>query len=60
MNKVEEVTKHLKNINGTYHALKQIKRNIENLEAGEYSYDRAFNNILELTNVALEYIQIEL
>ena len=58
--KVDEVVSHLKNINGAYGALNQIKRNIENLEAGEYSYDRAFNNILELTNVALEYIRKEL
>ena len=60
MTKVEEVTKHLKNINGAYEALKQIKKNLEDVKCGEYSYDRCFNNILELTNVALEYIGKEL
>ena len=60
MTKVDEVVSHLKNINGAYDALKRIKDNIENCKDGEYSYDRAFNNILELTNVALEYIRREL
>lgn len=60
MTKVEEVTKHLLNINGAYLALKQIKLNLENCKDGEYSYDRAFNNILELTNVALEQLGREL
>ena len=60
MTKVDEVVSHLKNINGAYDALNRIKDNIENCKDGEYSYDRCFNNILELTNVALDYIRREL
>lgn len=60
MNKVEEVTKHLLNINGAYDAVKRIKDNLENCKDGEYSYDRAFNNILELANVAIEHLEREL
>ena len=60
MTKVEEVTKCLKNINGAYDALLRIKDNIENVKDGEYSYQRAMNNILELADVALEYIRREL
>jgi len=57
---VEEVVKHKLNINRTYECLKRIKDNLMNIEAGEYSYDRAFNNILELASVALEHIEKEL
>lgn len=60
MSKVEEVTKHLKNINGAYEALRKIKDNIENCKNGDYSYQRCFTNITELANVALEYIRREL
>ena len=60
MNPIEEVVKHKLNINRTYECLKRIKENLINIEAGEYSYDRAFNNILELATVALEHIQEEL
>ena len=57
---VEEVVKHKLNINRTYECLKRIKENLENCKAGEYSYDRAFMNVLELASVALEHIQEEL
>jgi len=60
MTKVEEVVKQKLNINRTYECLMRIKDNLENCKAGEYSYDRAFNNILELANVALEHIEKEL
>ena len=60
MNPIEEVVKHKLNINRTYECLNRIKENLINIEAGEYSYDRAFNNILELATVALEHIQEEL
>ena len=50
----------IKNIKKVYEILVRIKNNLENVEDGDYSYDRCFNNILELTNVALEYIRREL
>ena len=60
MNPVEEVVKHKLNINRTYECLKRIKENLENCKDGEYSYNRAFNNILELASVALDHIEKEL
>lgn len=60
MDAVQQVVNKLKNINGAYSALVQIKLNIEKCKDGDYSYDRAFNNIIELTNVALAHIQKEL
>jgi hypothetical protein len=50
----------LKNIKRVYEILVRIKNNLENVEDGDYSYDRCFNNILELTTVALEHIRREL
>jgi hypothetical protein len=50
----------LGNIKKVYEILVRIKNNLENVEDGDYSYDRCFNNILELTTVALDYIRRKL
>ena len=60
MSQVEEVEKNKLNINKAYECLRQIKKNLENCKDGEYSYNRAFNNIAELTSIALEHIYKEL
>jgi len=59
-NPIQEVVKHKLNINKTYECLKRIEKNIQDVKDGEYSFQRAFNNILELTDVALEHIYKEL
>jgi hypothetical protein len=43
------------NVEKVVECLKRIKLNLENCKDGEYSYDRAFNNILEIADVAIEY-----
>lgn len=37
--------------------IKQIKKNLDNCQDGDVSYQRCFNNILELTEVALDFCE---